>query len=103
MLLDKQLKSSRESQRFEKDRRPKCNNCGKRGHLQVDCREKKIPIEESDRTNWKSKAPEQHTVSTLHKTSGNLIFSVHINDKETQIISLKSKFEKTSTWCSITL
>ena len=28
MLSDKQFQSSRESQRFEKDRRPKCYNCG---------------------------------------------------------------------------
>ena len=35
MLSDKQFKSSRESQLFEKDRRLKCYNCGKRGHLQV--------------------------------------------------------------------
>ena len=76
-IQEQQFKKSAASQRsFEpkdKDRRPKCYNCGKRGHLQVDCWEKKIPREESDRINWRSKAPEQHTVSTLHKTSGNFI------------------------------
>ena len=71
-IQEQQCKKSAVPQRsFEtknKDRRPKCYNCGKRGHLQVDCWEKKIPREESDRINWRSKAPEQHTVSTLHKT-----------------------------------
>ena len=57
--------------------------CGKRGHLQVDCWEKKIPREESDRTNWRSKAPEQHTVSMLHKTSGNLIVNGFAEGKPT--------------------
>ena len=73
---NKQFRSSRALQRFErweKDRRPKCYNCGKRGHLQVDCWEKTIPREESYRKNWRSKAPEQHAVFTLDKTSGNLI------------------------------
>ena len=41
----------------------------------VDCWEKKTSREGSDRTNWRSKAPEQHTVFTLHKTSGNLIIN----------------------------
>ena len=67
----------------DKDRRPKCYNCGKRGHLQVDVWEKKIPKEGSDRTNWRSKAPEQHTVSTLHKTSGNLIVNGFAEGEQT--------------------
>ena len=76
MLSDKQIKSSRAPQlheRQEKERRPKCYNCRKHGHLQVDHLEKKIPREESDCTNWRNEDPEQHIVSTLHKTSGNLI------------------------------
>ena len=34
-----------------------------------------------EHTNWRNNAPEQHTVSTLHKTSGNLIMSGHVEDK----------------------
>ena len=66
-----------------KNRRLKCYNCGKCGHLQVVCWQKKILREESDRTNWRSKAPEQHTVSILHKTSGNLIINGFAEGKPT--------------------
>ena len=48
--IQEQFKKSTVPQRsFEpkkKDRRPKCYNCGKRGRLQVDCWEEKIPREE---------------------------------------------------------
>ena len=75
MLSDKQFKSSRESQRFEKDRRPKCYNCGKRGHLHVDCWEKKIQREESDRTNWRSQA-DVYKRQTLQCDTGIFYYNV---------------------------
>ena len=61
-IQKQQFKKSEVPQRsFEpkdKDRRQKCYNCGKHGHLQVDCWKNKIPREESDRTNWRSNASE---------------------------------------------
>ena len=50
---------------------------------QVDCWEKKIMREESDRTNWRIKAPELLTVSKLHKISGNLIVNRFAEGKPT--------------------
>ena len=46
-------------------------------------RDRKIPREESDRNNCRSKASQQHTVSTLHKTSRNLIVNGFAEGKPT--------------------
>ena len=54
-----------------------------RDSLQADCWGNKILWEGCDRTTWINKVLEQHTVSTLYKTSENLIVNGLSDGKQT--------------------
>ena len=62
--------------------RDRCYNCGKSSHLQADRWQTKNRREERECTNWRCKDTELHTVSTLYKTTGNLIVNGLMKDKQ---------------------
>lgn len=75
-IEEKQFKMSRPPKRFERwtrGKRPKCCKCGKRDHLEADCRENIVQINYREQTSWRNKAPKQQTVSTLDMASGGFI------------------------------
>ena len=69
------------SEPHDKDKMPKFYNCGKSGHLQADHWHMKTWREECECTNWRCKDTELNAVSTLHKTTGNLIVKGFIKNK----------------------